>query len=94
MVITASGAVLALWSLTWILRAQRSNPDERQQEVDARERVARGEGWDGAEPPRGFTDAELRALAEAQRPMTLEEAGVVARPLAPVRRRGGLLRRR
>lgn len=87
-IVTAIGAVLAIWSITWIVSAQRSGSGERRLEDDARARVAGGQGWDGPKPPRAFSDAELAALARAQQPLTLEEAGVVARPLPPTRRRG------
>lgn len=87
-IVTAIGAVLALWSITWIIKAQRTGSAERRLEDDARERVAGGQGWDGPKPPRSFTDAELAALARAQQPLTLEQAGVEARPLPPTRRKG------
>ena len=85
-VVTAIGAVLAIWSITWIVNAQRTGSAERRLEDDARARVADGQGWDGPKPPQSFSDAELAALARAQQPLTLEQAGVVARPLPPTQR--------
>lgn len=82
-IITAIGAVLAIWSITWIIRAQATDPKERREEADARARVARGEGWNGPTPPPSFSDSELSALARALEPLTLEEAGVEARPRTP-----------
>lgn len=76
---TAIGSILAVWSITWFIPAIRDNPGERNAEVAARDRVARGEGWDGAAPPRTFSDAELARLAESQEPLTLKQAGVEAR---------------
>ena len=79
-IFTAVGSVLALWSITWIIRASLSNPDTREAEVEARARVARGEGWDGPTAPHTFSDEEMADLAQALAPLTLEEAGVDARP--------------
>lgn len=87
-IVTLTGSVLALWSITWILRAQQTGTGERRLEDDARARVAGGQGWDGPEPPRSFSDAELVALSRSLRPLTLEQAGIVARPMAPVQRKG------
>lgn len=86
-IVTAIGAVLAVWSISWIVRAQRTGSDERSEEERARARVAQGQGWDGPRPPHAFSDAELAALARAQAPLTLEEAGVYAVPRGPKSRR-------
>lgn len=85
--ITITGSILALWSITWILRAQHSGPDIRIAEQEARERVAQGQGWDGAAAPPTIPDEVLARLARAQEPLTLAQAGVVARPRPQVRRR-------
>lgn len=85
---TVIAALLAIWSLWWIVNAARTNPGEREAEVQARDRVARGEGWaqdDGLPAPQAFTDDELRHLSEALAPQRPEDVGVDARP-APKRR--------
>lgn len=87
--------ILALWSLSWLIRGSLSNPDERTAEVEARERVAGGGPWvEGELPPRVLTDPENADLAHALQPRSPEEAGIEARPreTAPTRRFG--LRRR
>lgn len=89
---TIIAALLAVWSLWWIVSAARTNPGEREAEVEARDRVARGEGWDpddGLPTPQAFTDAELLALSDALAPQTPEEAGVDVRPAPPAKRRRG-----
>lgn len=87
-IVTAIGAVLAVWSISWIVRAQRTGSDERREEQRARARVAEGQGWDGPKPPYAFSDAELAELALSQQPLTLEEAGVYGVPREPRPRRG------
>lgn len=82
-ILTSVGAVLAIWSISWIVRAQRDNSGERIEEDEARARVAAGQGWDGPLPPPSFSDDELAALSLAQTPLSLEEAGIVARPVEP-----------
>lgn len=71
--------ILALWSLSWLIRGSMTNIGEREAEVEARDRVAQGGAWEeGGVPPRVLTDDEIHALADAQKPSTLEEAGVDA----------------
>lgn len=82
--------ILALWSLTWLIRGSLTNVGEREAEVEARRRVAEGGAWEeGQAPPRVLTDAEITALSEALKPSTLDEAGVEAtrRDDVPRRRR-------
>lgn len=77
---TSAGAVLSLWSISWIIRASKTNLPERQAEQDARDRVSQGQGWTDATPPPTISNATLNALARAQAASTLTQAGVVARP--------------
>lgn len=93
-IFTVVGAVLAVWSMSWIVRAQREGSNDRKLETVARARVASGEGWDGPAPPRAFSDEELAALSRALEPMSLEEAGVIARPIEPMPSRLQRLQRR
>lgn len=92
-ILTATGSVLAIWSISWIIRAQRTGSDDRRLEDDARARVASGQGWDGASAPRAFSDAQMQALSLSQQPLSLEQAGVIARPRPPRQRRGLASRR-
>lgn len=88
--------ILALWSLSWLIRGSMSNPEERNAEMAARERVAEGGAWiEGELPPRVLTDPEISDLAHALEPSSPDEAGVATRPreTAPTRR-FPLLRRR
>ncbi len=83
-------SILALWSLWWIIKAAKTNPSEREAEDEARERVARGEGWadenGSARVP--FTDAEIAELSASLSPEDPADAGIDARPKpdAPKRR--------
>lgn len=92
-ILTAIGSVLAIWSISWIVRAQHTGADDRRLEDDARARVASGQGWDGATAPRAFSDAQMEALSLSLQPLTLEQAGVVARPKPPRQRRTSTRRR-
>ena len=82
--------ILAVWSLWWIIKAAKTNPDERQAEVDARARVAAGGSWtEGEAPPRALTDAEIAALSESQMADDPAASGVDVKPRErPARRRG------
>ena len=79
---TVLGALLALWSLWWIVSAARTNIGEREAEVEARERVAQGGTWadQNGSAPKPFTDAEIARLSEALAPSDPAEAGIDARP--------------
>lgn len=89
----AVSIVLALWSLWWIISGARTNIDEREAEVEAREAVARGEGWadQNGSALRPFTDAEIAELSAALEPQDPAEAGIDVRP-APKRERRGFRR--
>lgn len=82
-------AVVAVGSLWWMVRGSLTNVGEREREDAARARIAEGGSWEpGGAAPKPFTDGELRELAQALQPQTLEEAGVEARPAERRRRRG------
>lgn len=88
---TILGALLALWSLWWIISAARTNIGEREAEVEAREAVGRGESWadQNGSAPRPFTDAEIQRLSDALAPSDPDEAGIDVSPAPePKRRRG------
>lgn len=93
-IFTVVASLLALWSLWWFIKAAKTNPGEREAEVEARERVARGEGWEEGSGPTDVpcTDAELAKLSDALAAQSLEEAGIDARSAPPVKRRGFLRR--
>jgi hypothetical protein len=76
------GSLLALWSLWWIVKAAMTNPAERDAEMEARARVARGEGWseDGSPPPASFSDSEMAELSDALRAENPAEAGIDVTP--------------
>lgn len=86
---TVLGALLALWSLWWIISAARTNIGEREAEVEAREVVAKGGSWadQNGSAPKPFTDAELAALAESLEPSDPADVGVDVRPAEPRKRR-------
>lgn len=89
--LTVSG-LLAIWSLWWIIKAARSNPSERNAEVEARERVAQGGGWaDGDRQPRSLTDDEIAALSAAQ---AADEPAAASVDAQPRERRGRAHRKR
>ena len=84
-----TGALLALWSLWWIISAARTNIGEREAEVEAREAVARGESWadQNGSAPKPFTDAEIAELSAALEPSDPAEAGIDVSP-APKQHKG------
>ncbi|MBJ7471145.1 MAG: hypothetical protein JHD16_07575 [Solirubrobacteraceae bacterium] len=79
------GALLALWSLWWIISAARTNIGEREAEVAAREAVGRGEAWadQNGSAPKPFSDAEIAELSESLAPQSPEDAGIDVRPAPP-----------
>lgn len=86
---TVLGALLAVWSLWWIVSAARTNIGEREAEVEAREAVAKGGAWadQNGNAPKPFTDAELAQLAESLEAVDPAEAGIDVRPAEPRKRR-------
>lgn len=79
------GALLALWSLWWIVKAAMTDPIERTAEDEARAAVGRGEGWPDERGPgrarKAFSDEEIARLSEALEPSDPAEAGVEVREL-------------
>lgn len=85
------GIALALWSLWWIIAAARTNIDEREAEVAAREAVGRGEAWadQNGSAPQPFSDEEIAELAASLEPVDPADAGIdVRRAPDPKGRRG------
>jgi hypothetical protein len=84
---TLLAALLAVWSLWWIVRGSLTNTGERNAEDEARQRVAEGGTWGEGPQPVPFTDEELHRLSDALAPSDPAEAGVETRPRPPEPRR-------
>lgn len=80
--------VVVVLGLFPIFKSQRTRSAERHREDDHRALAANNFGRSGSLPPRSLLDAELAVLSHAQQPLTLEEAGVVARPRDAAERPG------
>ncbi|MDQ8044946.1 MAG: hypothetical protein AAGC46_18465 [Solirubrobacteraceae bacterium] len=89
------GALLALWSLWWIVKAAMTDPVERTAEDEARAAVGRGEGWpdERGRPRKAFTDEEIARLSEALEPSDPDEVGVEVREKTDDEKRGRRNRR-
>ncbi|MBO9533908.1 MAG: hypothetical protein J7513_13135 [Solirubrobacteraceae bacterium] len=84
---TLLAALLAIWSLWWIVRGSLTNTEERNAEDEARLRVAEGKGWGDGPQPVPFSDEELARLSDALAPSDPAEAGIEVRPREPESRR-------
>ena len=78
---------LAIWSLWWIVKGSLTNTDERNAEVEARQRFVEDGHWAEGPRPVPFTDDELARLSDALAPVDPAEAGIEARPAPPQKRR-------